>query len=193
MNAELIRQLAGRAPSMPVYDSPLFPPSIYYRFFELLAAEIKPKLSVELGVGGGGVSVHLAKGNPDGMVVGVEISWDRPEEINHIIKNFPNFRFQRCDSQWAAPMIYDMYGPIDILFIDTIHTYERTLLEFKTYRPFLSKDAVVCLDDVHRPGMAKAVEKLPGEKIELDDLHPRQTDAEEGDGGFLCVININNT
>lgn len=190
MNAELIKQLAGKAPAMPVYDSPLFPPSPYYRFFEALAAELKPGLSVVLGVCGGGDCLHLAKGHPEGLVVGIDLKNSWPDRIEHIQNNFKNFRFILGDSALEADNIYNTYGPIDILFIDTVHTGERMLLEFKTYRPFLSKDAVVCLDDIHRAGMGKAVEKLPGEKIDLNDLHPRQTDAAEGDGGFLTVINI---
>ena len=76
---------------------------------------------------------------------------------------------------------------MDILFIDTDHTYDRTMGEFTAWKPFLSKKAIVCLDDLFRPGMEDAWNELPGTKIRLDHLHDGQYP--EG-GGFGVIYNI---
>ena len=179
------QEIAKRAEKAEVYPNPIFPPSPYYRFFELLAQEMKPNLSVVLGVCGGGDCLHLCKGNPDGMVVGVDIAWDHPEQLKHIIDNYPNFRFQLCSALDAAQMIFDIYGPIDILFIDSIHEFKNTFVEFDKYKPYLSDRAVVCFDDLHRNTMKGVWEGLPEPKTRIDDMHPGSTE-----GGFGVVYDI---
>jgi len=182
---ELLTKLAEQAMGGPVYDNPLFPPSPYYRFFRLLAAELKPKLSVELGVCGGGGSLHLALGHPRGKVIGVDFQYDHPEQIEHIKETCKNFHFWGGDSILSALQIRGSKLAkaldVDILFIDTDHTYDRTLAEFKAWRYYLSKNAVVCFDDLFRPGMEEAWNEIPGKKLRFDFLHSGQYP--EG-GGF---------
>ena len=91
------------------------------------------------------------------------------------------------DSVGCAELINKKLGEIDILFIDSIHTYEQTMKEFNAYRPYLSSRAIVCLDDLFRPGMEDAYNELPGDKIRLDDLH---IGGSPTDGGFAVLWNI---
>lgn len=174
--------IVTQAMKMRIYHDPRFPPSPYYRFFDRLAAFLHPRLSVELGVCGGGASLHLCKGWPGGIVVGIDLANDYPDNLFHIIDNYPNFRFIIGDSVEKAPAIYKDYGEIDILFIDTTHTYEQTMKEYRAYRPYLSHQAIVCLDDLNRPGMDQAWNEMPGRKVRFDILHPGQTE-----GGFGVV------
>lgn len=183
MNETWFEQLAVQALNTPPFPNPNFPPSPYYQFLRLLAANMKSNLSVELGVSGGGGSLHLAMGNPDGTVIGVDFAWDNPENIGFIQNRYPNFIFMRKDSIEAAPAIFKEYGKIDILFIDTTHTYDQTLSEFNAYRDYLSDNFVVCVDDLFRPGMKEAWADLPGRKVRLDRLH---TGAASG-GGFGVI------
>jgi hypothetical protein len=74
-------------------------------------------------------------GWPEGKVIGVDIAADHPENINFIIGQCSNFEFQLGDSVEAAKKIYEKYGLIDILFIDTTHTYGRTMAEFWAWHP----------------------------------------------------------
>lgn len=185
------KSLATRALSKSPHHDPRFPPSPYYRFFKVLAAIKKPNLSVELGLCGGGGSFHLASGWPGGKVVGVEL----PDGVNgyrappnyldnwaFIQQQCRNFVLWRGDSVESAPEIFRRYGPADFLFIDTVHEYQRTLDEFNAWLPYLSKRAVVCLDDLRRDGMQEAWDAIPGQKLRLDHLHPGQTE-----GGFGVV------
>lgn len=183
MNERIITEIANQALAKSPSQNPMFPPSRYYRFLERLAANIHPNLSVELGVCGGGGSFHLCRGWARGIVVGVDISDEYPSHREFIEKWYKNFRFMRGDSIEVAPLIYEQYGPIDILFIDTIHTYDRTMAEYNVYRPYLSEKAIVCLDDLFRDGMERAWNEVPGRKVRLDSLHPGATE-----GGFGVVF-----
>lgn len=180
MNEQTLRILANAALSESPYPNPMFPPSPYYRFLRQLAQAIRPNLSVELGVCGGGGSLHLALGNPAGQVVGVDVAYDHPQQIEHIVSVCSNFTFWPGDSILSAPAIFGAFGPVGILFVDTIHTYEHTTAEFKTWLPYLSDQVIVCFDDLFRPGMNNFWNELPGQKIRIDELHEK---AEDG-GGF---------
>jgi len=179
--------LAVKAPKLSVYSDPRFPPSIYYRFLYLLAYTVKPKVSVELGLCGGGGSLHLALGHPAGKVIGIDNRVEYPDNLKHIREKCPNFEFWRGDSVDAARRA-DQTGPlpVDILFIDTIHTYERTMEEFDAWHPLMAEKGIVVLDDLHREGMQEAWDDLPGrEKIRLDLLH---LGGAPTDGGFGVIL-----
>lgn len=173
----ILDRLAEEARSEEVYYNPTFPPSVYYRFLKLLTAEFKPRLSVELGVSGGGGSLHMAMGYPGGKVVGIDIQDDHVNRITYIKRNYPNFEFMLHDSVTAAPKVFEKYGEVDLLFIDTDHTYGRTLAEFEAWKPYLSKNAIVCFDDImrHHPDEEKSMEdawnKIKGHKVRYDHLH----------------------
>jgi len=173
----MLKELAEQAREEPVYPDKRFPPSLYYRFLKLLTAYIKPSLSVELGVCGGGGSLHMALGWPQGKVIGVDFQDDHQENILHITQKCHNFWFCLGDSIKDAGMIHELHGKVNLLFIDTDHTYERTLAEFNAWKPYLSYCAVVIFDDLfrHHTGdkrnMMDAWNQIPGDKIRLDFLH----------------------
>jgi len=189
--------LSNKAMEMHAEECGLrFPPSKYYNFFYLLAEEYKkadinrtkgkPSLAVVLGVCGGGCCYHFAKGNQGGLVVGVDISNDYPDNMKFLKETTPNFHLIRGDSVHEADNIANTYGKIDFLFIDTIHTYERTMLEYNTYKPYLSENAVVCMDDLFRPGVEDAFGEINKTKVRLDYLHPGSAEAQ--DGGFGVIL-----
>ncbi len=182
LDAGTIARLGNEALIASPYPDPRFPPSPYYRFLKLLAQEMKARLSVELGVSGGGGSLYLAMGSE--KVIGVDFAWDHDENIAHIETHYPNFRFMYGDSVKHAPCIFEQFGEIDILFIDTTHTYEQTMAEYQAYKPFMSNNSVICLDDLFRPGMREAWEAMPESKLRLDSLHI----GEGEDGGFGVVF-----
>lgn len=187
MNRQLLEQWHKEALAEKPYPDPRFPPSPYYRFMRILAQNLQPKLSVELGVCGGGGSFHLAIGWPQGKVVGVDLAYDHPENLNFIISHCPNFEFWQDDSTQSAGGIYQEYGEIDILFLDSVHTFEHTTAELKAYQPYLSNRAVVLFDDLFRPEMVGLWESLPSPKLRMDTLHDG---AVEG-GGFGILWGLN--
>ncbi len=182
LNFKIITRLSNDALMASPYPDPRFPPSPYYRFLKLLAQEMEARLSVELGVSGGGGSLYLAMGSQ--IAIGVDYAWDHEENILYITKNCPNFRFFEGDSVEQSLVIFERYGFIDILFIDTTHTYEQTMAEYKAYKPFMAPNSVICLDDLFRPGMQEAWNAMPEPKLRLDILHI----GEGEDGGFGVVF-----
>jgi len=177
-----ISRLSNEALMASPYPDPRFPPSPYYRFLKLLALEMGARLSVELGVSGGGGSLHLAIGSK--IAIGIDYTWDHEENIKYIEANYPNFIFVLRDSINIAPVIFEHYGFIDILFIDTTHTLAQTTMEYQAYKPFMSPNSVICLDDLFRPGMQEAWEAMPEPKLRLDKLHQ----SEAGEGGFGVIF-----
>lgn len=179
MRETTLRTLASAAIRRPPFPDPRFPPSAYYRFLEQLVAYKHPWLSVELGVCGGGGSYHLARGWV-GKVIGVDIARDHEENIAFIEANCPNFEFWLTDSITAADRASKLKHRVGILFIDTVHTFEQTLEEWDAWKDILSPDAVVCFDDLFRPGMQAAWDVIPPPKVRLDMLHTGATNG----GGF---------
>jgi len=181
ISEERLIQLKDEAWEMRPYSDRRFPPSLYYRFLQLLAKETHPELSVELGTGGGGASLHLCLGWPEGIVIGIDQDLAQLTRMDFIRETCPNFRFWHGDSSESATQVHELYGDVDILFIDTSHTYEQTCKEFRAWQSCLSDHAVVCLDDMFRLGMDRAWTELPGKKVRLDELH---TGAEIGPDGY---------
>jgi len=182
MNEHTLKAWAAEALQLPPFPDERFPPSPYYRFLQVAARQMQPHLSVELGVCGGGGSLHLARGCPVGQVIGIDVVEDHKENTDFIQANFPNFKLRIGDSIELAQSIRMQYGLVDILFIDTVHTYEQTIKEFNAWQLYLSPGAIVCLDDLHRDGMEQAWQDLPGHKVRLDMLHPGSTE-----GGFGVI------
>lgn len=168
----------------------LFPPSRYYAFFKRLAAFHKPKLSVVLGVCGGGDCYHLCQGYGNSvenhvLVVGVDIVLDHPEQIAYIKDKCWNFKFWEGDSVECAPVIAKAYGMANFLFIDTTHFQDQTVAEWEAWKPYLAPGAVVAFDDIFRPGMEEFWETLPEPKVRMDFLHDGTY---PHGGGFGCLI-----
>jgi cephalosporin hydroxylase len=79
------------------------------------------------------------------------------------VKNDPNWTFYGMDD-----MDFDINFPIDVLFIDSSHTYPHTLLELEKYSPWLTSRGVILMHDtVTCPPVARSIkeflEKHPNE------------------------------
>ena len=178
----MLQSLAIQAYTAPIYPDPRFPPSLYYRFLGLLSNAMAPATCVELGVCGGGGSLYMAWANSGNVVVGVDVSNEYPDQITHVRSTCPNFQFWQRDSIDAVLTALKADIRVDLLFIDTVHTEERTVAEFDAWRPLLTPRAVVVLDDLHRIGMDRAWNRIPGERMIFDDLHLGGSPTDEGFG-----------
>lgn len=187
MDESWFQLLAAQALASPPWPDPRFPPSPYYRFLWLLAQNVQPSLSVELGLAGGGGSFHLALGWLNGIVVGVERDpgddWQKANWA-HMKELCPNFVLWPGDSAESAPEIARLYGPVSILFIDTVHEYSETMAEWAAWEPFMAEKAVVCMDDLFRWGMDRAWAEVPWpNKLKINELHDGAEVGLDGYGG----------
>ncbi len=114
--------------------------------------EVKPKLIVELGVGGIGDSTFVLERVAKlsgGRLVSVDI-YDR----SHVNSN-PEWIFVQRDDvafagefeTWCKERALD--PRIDVLFIDTSHYFDHTLQEIQAYFPLLSDRAKVFFHDTN--------------------------------------------
>jgi len=84
------------------------------------------------------------------------------------VKNDPNWTFHGMDD-----MKFDINFPIDVLFIDSSHTYPHTLQELEKYSPWLTSKGVILMHDtVTCPPVARSIQ-------EFLDNHPDEYTYEE--------------
>lgn len=118
-----------------------------YIFFSEVMRQRARKV-IELGTGSGesAEAFLLALELTRGHLWTVDIR-QRDEVIDRLRKRYgKRFIFYKGDSldfvkEWDK-------GKVDIIFIDTSHTYEQTLRELEVYTPLLKEDGTIYLHDV---------------------------------------------
>lgn len=166
---------------------------IYYRWLFLAAYHTQPNLAVELGVCRAQASAHIAAGGAK-ITVGVDIApWKPTFDENVALMGEHGLDYRFIEGHSTAPEtvhqiaeIVKRVGPIEFLFIDTIHTYNQAWGEFLTYRALLAPGALVVMDDILDPPneVYRAFEQIPGIHIEMPELHI----AGRGSVGFGAII-----
>lgn len=140
--------------------------SPYYYLMHLLAKEAS--LCVELGVEKGRGLVSFASGNSRARVVGFDTT--RRIEIASVLDIFPNIEFREHPALPAT----DLGQPIDVLHIDTEHSYANAKAEFNAWKPYLADFAFVLFDDLNamEGDVNRFFQELPYHKVRDDRLHP---------------------
>ena len=138
----------------------------YYHLFYLLAK--KSSVVVELGVEKGRGSGSFCMGNKECQVYGLEAH--RRPEIDDVISRFPNFHY--LDKR-SMPVPEEIPDQIDVLHIDTEHSYSQADSEFHAYKSRLVPGSVVCFDDTHamESDVLRFLVTLPYPMVLDDRLH----------------------
>lgn len=138
----------------------------YYQWLACLMKLIKPKQVVELGAAAGISTLIMATELPkDSKLISVDIDPDlawkwMDKEYPQVIKVLGD------DLDLSIyPKDIDL-SQTDIWFIDSLHTEEQLRKEFKLYRPFFKKGAIVVLDDIKIPGLDTIWSEIPEDKCE---------------------------
>ncbi len=172
----------------------------YYRFFYHLSKMLKPHLVVELGGFQGTAAAHFSAGAA--QVITIDHHTDPGDEYNEdymfeVCEKYTNVYYlhgwtnaQLTVSQHGkhalgnAPNAFpfvESVGGIDILFIDSWHTYEYAKLDYETYLPLMNSPGLIICDDIAEGemknkseilGMLKFWDELPGDKFLNNNLHP---------------------
>lgn len=130
-------------------------PSSFWSLSNLLeemynqAIGIKAKTIVEIGVDTGSSSIALlcATKENDGNVYSIDIAACGKAKQN--VKEFgleENWVFTQMDSVEAGRV---WATEIDLLFIDTDHTYDSTTKEMETWIPWVRNGGIILFHDVH--------------------------------------------
>lgn len=120
-----------------------------YAFLKELCWKLRPKIILEFGVmGAGSTKAFLEVAEKIGARV-ISIDVDNYERAC----DSPNWEFHQMND-----LDFEIDEPIDILFIDTSHTYEQTLAELKKFAPKVKKTGVILLHDtVHSQPVLEAI------------------------------------
>jgi predicted O-methyltransferase YrrM len=144
-------------------------PYDYYRFLYQFARKYKPALTLEIGTYRGVSAAAFATGNPAGQVVTIDIN---PQSLLDVqAMPLSNVVALTCDSftfDWKA---LKGDAPIDLLYIDGDHTYDRALREYCRYRKFMRTGGIIIVDDILYPELQRMWNEIPDEKIELHRAH----------------------
>jgi len=147
--------------------------------------------AVELGINLARTTGVLATAVID-QVIGVEIlpDWRR---INHTLDNMPweyRSKLQIVEGDSIAPRTVAAVKkllsgrPIELLFVDTLHTVEHATAELAAYMPLLAPTALVVMDDLNQPATLWDVfRSVPGIHVELNNLHIGGRRAQAADSG----------
>ncbi len=157
----------------------------YYRFLYKLGYRLSREMSgtsvksilVELGCHYGAASLHFLRGG-DGLVFSETVAHgiDVVERIKPIVSRDIRFNFfkGRTDNPDFHKLFFD--NKIDVLLIDSDHSYKTTADEFRLWSPKVKPGGLILFDDIDAPeyadGCGKFFKELEGEKISLPHLHP---------------------
>ncbi len=147
--------------------------SPYYNLMYLLAADhifqnSRPAMCVELGVDQGRGSYSFLRGGA--RVIAVDNNTSKNCERITDRSNFTLIHGSSTPVPFPAER-----NMIDVLMIDTEHSWAQAESEFQAYKPHLKDGAIVLFDDTNaKEGeVRRYVESLlPYEKIFDDRLHP---------------------
>lgn len=151
----------------------------YYDFLYRLAEFMQPKVSIELGTDAGDSACYLAAGHPEGTVL--TIGMPQSQAVMDKVRPFEHVNVMFGWTQ--DPMVVEharTFGPVDILFVDTLHTRDHAWFEWQTYGTMVRPGGVIIFDDIElHDEMRGFWASIPGQKVSLPNLH---------NTGFGCLI-----
>jgi len=124
----------------------------YWRLFWKLCNLYRPGLAVELGAWQATCAAHMAGGGA-ATVATIDHHTDPGDKENRRLsleaaqKYLNLFYFQG----WTWDVVHevrDLGKPVDVLFIDSWHHYDKAMRDWDAYSPLLADEALVVCDDV---------------------------------------------
>lgn len=167
----------------------------YNRFLHNYVMAFKPQVALECGVYRATATRHMARGNLDTLVIGVDE--DFHSSANSNVASYSNIVLITGNTieQNTVEMVAALVGnrKIGLLFLDSAHDGITPSKEFELYKPFFASPCLVACDDVGPQSMFSTVMKdfwdnLPGQKIELHQLHPAQHKGQQIPGFGVSIV-----
>ncbi len=143
--------------------------SFYYQWLALLVRSVRPTLVLELG-SGFGVSAIMMSSELSGTarLVSCDVV-SRLKCVPPVVAEDRRLNFY-CGNDLDLTTFHDeLPVGIDVLFIDTEHTFDQVSAEWRIYRHLCNPGAIVALDDIKMNDMARFWESLPYPKLELTE------------------------
>lgn len=145
------------------------PSAKYYPFMYRLLQKINPKLVVELGVCTGHGTAHLAASSPAATIIAVD---PNPLDITAILGRYKNIKFKKTISTDLTLLDDIKDESVDLVFVDTLHTYAQVTSEVAVWTSKLKKGGIFLFDDItYSEEMIKFWNELQLPKVSLPQLH----------------------
>lgn len=135
---------------------------LYYRLFYRIAQLLHPNFTVELGGWRGLASGCFAGGYELGTVVSIDHHGDPGDDAHQLEMLKVEHQFPRMHylQGWTWDKVDDVkkFGkPIEILFIDGWHMYDKAIRDWEDYSPLLADGALVICDDLLKSETGAAI------------------------------------
>lgn len=142
----------------------------YYRFLYELARRARPAAMVETGTRLGCSAAQMALGNPEGKMITVDI--DPAAKARADALGLTNLTAVLSDSRVAFSAVRAAVPAIDLLYIDSDHTFDLASAEYWLYRTIVREEGVILFDDIHiNADMERFWAMVPEPKAEANFLH----------------------
>lgn len=158
--------------------------SLYYRLLYEIGKRFAPLKMVEIGTYAGTSAAHLAMENTNGRVVTID---NNPEAIEkakrlpvHAVHTSARIEMILGDSSFALnevllPEVRHTGEYYDLVFIDGLHTFNQTYVEYVGYRQLLKPGGIILFDDVALPMATNEMEifwdHVIDPKVRVDAMH----------------------
>ena len=148
-------------------DNSSFSP--YYFFLYLVAQRVQPKLWVECGLELGRATAFVAHAAPECRCIGIDIGGKICATWLEFLNELSGVAIRRCDSiDWA---LTNRHERIDLLHLDSEHSYDQCLREFCYFRPLMAPGGLIFMDDISSAGPLKVWSQIGLPKIVFRKLH----------------------
>lgn len=137
----------------------------YYHFLMKLVKSLKPKNVLELGTSIGRSGLFMMVSLPEkSRLTTIDIG-------SFLRTDLVDFAFdERLKIVYGDTLdktiIGDLKPDVDLLFIDSEHTYDQVSAEWEAYKHLLVDDAIVVADDIRLNDMGKWWDSLPYDKVD---------------------------
>lgn len=172
----LAKRLQGAPDTRPAHIKKMqddsTPNAFYYRFMHELVRLVKPACIVETGTRLGNSAAQMADACPESTIVTFDVDPAAKEHVKNL--GFPNVVAVIADSSSPAAVeaVRSRFDAIDLLFLDSEHSYTVVSSEYKTYAPLVRKGGILLFDDVSlNPDMRRFWSEVAEVKSELPFLH----------------------
>lgn len=143
------------------------PGSLYYQWLALAVRLTKPALVVELGSGlGVSTLLMLAELSETARLVTCDVAPSLRFVPAEIMRD-PRLRFCSGNDLNLSVFGDDLPVGIDLLFVDTEHTFDQVSAEWRIYRHLCRQGALVILDDILIDDMPRFWDALLYPKLDL--------------------------
>lgn len=148
-------------------------PAVMCRYYRLLFEYVRvtgAKSVMETGTFRGASALHLAAGNPEVRVLTLDCDPNAKKLVDALGQK--NIEAVTCNSVDAVDIVKEKYAPLDVLFIDSDHSYKIASGEWKAFRPFLKIGGAAFFDDIHmNPEMDRFWAEIQDPKLDISPLH----------------------